>query len=75
MIGIMRVVQIMAETVMEKAIGEILLMSPLNVSFGVMQGLITFGASNFLDFLNSFFIELGLQMLERPYMDEIVATI
>lgn len=60
MIGLMKVVQIVIENIIERVLCEALLVSPLSVSIGVMQGLVTFGASNFLDFLNGFFIEVGI---------------
>jgi hypothetical protein len=38
----------------------------------VILGLVTFGADDFLDFLNAFFIELGIMMFERCYFGEVV---
>ncbi len=72
MIGVMKIVQQVIEYVIEYFLQEKLLVSPLSVSIGVVQSLITFGADDFLDFLNGFFIEIGIMMFERPYLSAIV---
>ena len=72
MLGVMTVVQILLEDVIERMVEEALLFSPLSVSIGVMQGLITFGANDFLDFLNGNFVGVGIQFFQRAYMDHII---
>lgn len=72
MIGLLKVVAIILGSILEKQIGESLLESPLSTTFDVVLGLVTFGADDFLDFLNAYFIELGLLMFERPYLEPIV---
>ena len=60
MIGLLKVVAIITENILEKAIGESLLVANLAITFDVVLGLVTFGAADFFDFLKSYFIELGL---------------
>lgn len=43
-------------------------MAPLSITIIVVLGLVTFGADDFLDFLNAYFIELAIMMFERPYL-------
>jgi hypothetical protein len=51
---------------------EVMLAAPLSMCVIVILGLVTFGADDFLDFLNAFFIELGIMMFERCYLGEVV---
>ena len=57
---------------LEQATHEALLVAPLSTVGIVVLGLVTFGAEDFLDFLNAFFIELGIMMFERAYLSEMV---
>lgn len=53
---------------------EDLLSSPLSMVLNVILGLVTFGADDFLDFLNAFFIELGIMIFERTYLGPVVGA-
>ena len=63
---------IIVDFVLEHATHEALLVAPLSAVGIVVLGLVTFGAADFLDFLNAFFIELGIMMFERAYLGEVV---
>mmetsp|Transcript_30594 Transcript_30594/g.46941 ORF Transcript_30594/g.46941 Transcript_30594/m.46941 type:complete len:105 (-) Transcript_30594:2150-2464(-) len=60
---------------LEEAMDEAFLAGPLSMCVIVILGLVTFGADDFMDFLNAFFIELGIMMFERTYLSAIVDTI
>lgn len=53
-------------------IQEVLLSSPLSVTMNILQQLVTFGASNFLAFLISYFVGLAISMVERPYLSPLI---
>ena len=57
---------------LEAAMDEAFLAAPLSMCVIVILGLVTFGADDFMDFLNAFFIELGIMMFERTYLAGIV---
>ena len=60
MLGLLKGVTIFVDYILERTINEMLLVSPLSITMVVVLGLVTFGADDFLDFLNAFFIELGI---------------
>jgi len=60
MIGSLKLMAILIDFLLEGAIKEILLVAPLSITMIVILGLVTFGADDFLDFLNAYFIELGI---------------
>jgi hypothetical protein len=68
----LKVLGIMVDFSLEKTMEEALLVGPLSMCVIVILGLVTFGADDFLDFLNAFFIELGIMMFERTYLAEVV---
>ena len=49
------------------AVGEELLVCPLESALGITLGLVTFGANNFLDFVVGYLIEFGMLLLHRLY--------
>jgi hypothetical protein len=55
--------------VIERQLKESLLVGPLDCTFNVIAGLVTFGADDFLDFLISYVVEYGMMMCERVYID------
>ena len=57
---------------LDGATGEALLVAPLSTVVVVILGLVTFGADDFLDFLNAFFIELAIMMFERAYLGDLL---
>lgn len=54
------------------AMDEDLLAGPLSQVLNVCLGLVTMGADDFLDFLNGFFIDLGITIFERTYFGKFV---
>jgi len=56
---------------LERSLDEELLKLPLAVAITTMQGLVTFGSDDFLDFINAYFIEFGMMIFERCYMGKI----
>lgn len=71
-IGCLKFMAIVIEELILGAMDEDLLASPLAMVLNVCFGLVTMGADDFLDFLNGFFIELGIMIFERTYFGEIV---
>ena len=69
MIGYMQIASIIIEYIVERILVEKLLVSPFSTSLGVIQNLMTFGAPNFLQFLDGFFVSVGIQMFQRPYLN------
>merc|ERR1712057_12865 len=65
----MKVVALFIEMAIDKALKEHLLICPLVSALALVQGLITFGADDFKDFLLSYFVEFGMMMVERVYFD------
>jgi hypothetical protein len=51
MMGVFKIVEIIVETMLDYAVVEALMLSPLQVSFAVVLGMTGFGAADFLDFL------------------------
>ena len=43
-------------------------MGPLAITYDVIAGLVTFGANDFLDFINAYFIEFAMMLFERTYL-------
>ena len=66
---------IIVEEFIGNAMDEDLLSSPLAMVLSVVLGLVTFGADDFLDFLNAYFIELGIMIFERTYLSPVVNKI
>ena len=68
----MRVLTAMAETFMDKAVVDALMLSPLQVSFSVVIGLTGFGAPNFFVFLQNYFVGGGITNFDRTYTDAVM---
>ena len=52
-----------------------LLLSPYTQAVGVTGGLVTFGASTFIDFLQAYFVEMMLMITGRLYIDFIAGAV
>ena len=63
---------IIVDYILGSAIDEAFLSAPISMTLNVILGLVTFGADDFLDFLNAYFIELGIMMFERMYLGMII---
>lgn len=72
MIGLIKVLGVIFGFILEILLEEALLSSPMEILGGLTQGLVTFGADDFVDFLNAYFIELGIMMFERTYVGDFV---
>jgi len=72
MIGLLKIFGVIIGFCLEILLEESLLSSPIEIVGGLTAGLVTFGADNFVDFLNAYFIELGIQMFERTYVGDFV---
>ena len=71
-IVIYKLVGVVVEYIGEKIFEQKLLVVTISCMFGIVQALITFGASDFLDFLKSYFIELAIMMIERAYVTTVL---
>jgi len=71
-IACLKALALVVDHLLEQATREALLVAPLSAVVIVVLGLVTFGAEDFLDFLDAFFIELGIMMFERAYLSEVV---
>ena len=67
-----RVATLLTEFVGEKLLENKNLVVTITTYLGVMQNLITYGASDFLNFLQSYFIELAFLIIERIYATSLV---
>jgi hypothetical protein len=52
----------------DKQMGEALLSAPVMTSMGLIQGIVTLSANDFLDFLLSYIVGFGFLILERMYI-------
>jgi hypothetical protein len=71
-IAALKALAIVVDMVLEANMDAALLVAPLSMAVIVILGLVSFGADDFLDFLNAFFIELGIMVFERTYLGEAV---
>lgn len=67
-IVVFKIIGVIVENIAEVLLNDKLMLSPLSSTIGAMENLCTFGAENFLDFIVSFVVGLGMLMLERPYV-------
>lgn len=65
----LKVMNILASNIVEKQLDESLLCAPIMTSMGMIQGLVTLSAVDFMDFLLSYIVEFGFLILERMYTD------
>ncbi len=61
--------------VIEYQLKEALLTAPVGTGFGIVQGITTLAASDFLDFLLGYFLDLAILMLFRVYLDPFMSDI
>jgi hypothetical protein len=66
---IFKLVQMLVDMVLASFMRENLLISPLLVVIEVTEMLVTMGASSFIDFVTSYFIELTIMIFERILLD------
>jgi hypothetical protein len=68
----LKLIGVLMEHIIEKSLHEILLVSPLSITYNVIVGLVTFGADDFLDFIEAYFYEFGIMFFERMYLGQIM---
>lgn len=51
---------------------EKLLYTPLQIFYGMICGLVTFGSDDFLAFIASYFVEFGMMIGERCYIPYLI---
>lgn len=60
------------DTVVDVYLADSLVAAPIHAAHAFMQGFVTFGASNFISFIVSYFFGYALSMLDRLYLDQIL---
>lgn len=71
---LMKLFGILIDWTLEKAMDQALLLGPLSITYGVIVGLVTFGADDFLDFIDAYFIEYAMMLFERTYLGNLAGT-
>lgn len=71
-IAAFKVVGIVAENASEVLLANNLMLSPISVTIDMMENLVTFGASDFLQFISSYVLGFGVQMAERAYVEPFI---
>jgi len=66
----LKLLGILVDWALEKTMDELLLVSPLSITYITILALVTFGADDFLDFIDAYFIEMGMMIFERTYLNE-----
>lgn len=58
--------------IIEILVHEELYKSALDITGGVVSGLCTMGANDLVDFIGGYFVELGIVIIERAYLGEVL---
>ena len=66
---VFKLVQMLIDMVLATFMRENLLISPLMIVIEISEMLVTMGASDFIDFVTSYFVELTIMIFERIYLD------
>lgn len=74
MIILMKLFGIIVDWMLEKAMDQALLLGPLQITYGVVGGLVTFGADDFLGFIDAYFIEYAMMLFERTYLGNLAGS-
>jgi len=56
-------------SVVDNQLNEALLSAPIGTAMGLIQGMVTLSADDFMDFLFSYIVEFGFLIMERMYTD------
>lgn len=75
MVALLKLIGIIIGWVLDKMLEEKLLTTPLGIGLEVCGGLVTFGAPDFLGFIDCYFIELGIMLFERCYLGKVIEFI
>jgi len=74
-IMVFKLIQMLMDIIMGDLLREHLMNAPLVVIIEVSEILVTMGASDFMDFTFSYFVELSVMVMERLYLDPALKTI
>jgi hypothetical protein len=74
-IMVFKIIQMLMDVVMGDLLREHLMNAPLVVIIEVSEILVTMGASDFMDFTFSYFVELSVMIMERLYLDPALKTL
>ena len=69
----MKVLSIFVGSVVDKQLGEALLSAPVMTAMGLVQGIVTMSANDFMDFLLSYIVGFRFLILERMYVGPLEA--
>ena len=61
--------------IIELMLEDSIVCSTLDILGGLTGGLVTFGASDFVSFLQSYYVDFGMQMFERTYLGDVTDTV
>lgn len=67
-----KIAGIFVENMSEMIFKNNLLLIPISTTIDLMENLCTFGAPDFLEFIRSFVLGLGVQMVERAFIEQII---
>lgn len=62
-------------SIVDKQLGEALLSAPVMTAMGLVQGIVTMSANDFMDFLLSYIVGFGFLILERMYVGPLEAEV
>jgi hypothetical protein len=63
----MEILGIFVGSIVDKQLGESLLSAPVMTAMGLVQGIVTMSADDFMDFLLSYIVGFGFLIIERMY--------
>jgi len=66
---IFKIAQIFMDMILAEMLRENLMVAPLLIAIEVTEIMVTMGASDFMDFVISYFVELSMCILERLFLD------
>ena len=63
----MEILGIIIGSIVDKQLGEVLLSAPIMTAMGLVQGIGTMSANDFMDFLLLYIVGFGFLVIERMY--------
>jgi hypothetical protein len=63
----LEILQLFVGSIVDKQLGEALLSAPVMMAMGLVQGIVTMSANDFMDFLLSWIVGFGFLIIERMY--------
>jgi len=64
----LKILSIFVGSIVDKQLGDALLSAPVMTAMGLVQGIVTMSANDFMDFLLSYIVGFGFLILERMYI-------